>query len=272
MSKIQASVGILTFNSAATVRRALESVKDFDNIIVCDGGSSDKTLAIAREFGANIVLQAPEFKNSNGSLKDFAGVRNQMLDAARHDWFLYIDSDETASPGLVDDIRRISNIKDSPLSAPLVYKIPYGILLNGRPIKYSSSFPGYQTRFFSKQSGARFRKPVHERIIFGSEVVVGTLTHPWYVHSTQDEWIHYLREMAGYRRIEIERTRGQTPGEYWWFVYLNLRTSAITFLRAAWIYLRHGFKDTLPVRGELGRVLNPLLLIAAVTRARFTHD
>jgi glycosyltransferase involved in cell wall biosynthesis len=268
MSRILASVGILTFNSAPTLRRALESVGEFDDIVVCDGGSTDSTLDIAREFGASVILQGGEFKHQDGRLKDFAGVRNQMLAAAKHDWFLYIDSDETASPGLVEDIRKITQ-KNTATGEPLVYKIPYGILMDGKEIKYSSSFPGYQTRFFNKQSGARFYKPVHERIKFGADVKIGTLKRPWYVHSTKDEWVHYVRETAGYRRIEVERCRGMSFGRYISFVFKNVRTSIVTLVRAFFIYLVHGFKHTLPVRGELGRVLNPLLLIADVTRDRF---
>jgi glycosyltransferase involved in cell wall biosynthesis len=275
MNKISCSVGILTFNSASTLRRALESVKDFDDIIVCDGGSSDGTLTIASEFGARIIAQNVQFKNPDGTLKDFAGVRNQLLDAAQHDWFLYIDSDETISDGLREDIREIT--KDRPLQTsqgrsfvePLVYKIPYGIMMDGREIRCSSSSPGYQTRFFNKQSGARFEKPVHERIVFDANVKIGTLTHPWYVHSTREEWTHYLREMRPYRALELARTRDLTFGGYLYFVYRNLRTSLATLVRAAWVYLRYGFRDTLPVRGELGRALNPLLLIALVTRQKF---
>lgn len=275
MDKINASVGILTFNSAAVLRRALESVKEFDDIIICDGGSNDATLNIAREFGANVILQSGEFKHQDGRLKDFAGVRNQMLGAARHEWFLYIDSDETISDGLREDIRAITEGRsvgpfDKTQGKPLVYKIPYGILLEGRPIKYSSSFPGYQTRFFNKKSGARFYKPVHERIKFGADIKVGVLPHPWYVHSTRDEWVHYLRETAGYRRIEVERCRDMSAGRYVGFVFKNLRTAAVTFLRALWIYLRRGFRDTLPVQGELGRVANPLVLIIDVTRERWS--
>jgi hypothetical protein len=194
------------------------------------------------------------------------------VDAAKYDWFLYIDSDETISDGLREDIRRITS---QPLGEkdPLVYRVPYGILMDGRPIKYSSSFPGYQHRFFNKKSGARFHKPVHERIEVRPGVVVGTLAAPWYVHSTREEWVHYLRETAKYRQLELPRVAEQSLLDYIRFVGINLRTSLLTLVRAAWIYARYGFKDTLPVRGELGRALNPILLIADVTRVRFFgHD
>jgi len=55
--KIPASVGILTLNSGKTLRRALNSLTDFAEIIVCDGNSTDDTLEIAREYGAKIIRQ-----------------------------------------------------------------------------------------------------------------------------------------------------------------------------------------------------------------------
>ena len=65
---IHATVGILTFNSAQTLERALESVKDLAEIIICDGGSTDATREIALKYGARIIDQDKKFKNPNGSL------------------------------------------------------------------------------------------------------------------------------------------------------------------------------------------------------------
>ena len=44
------SVIIITRNEAANIRACLESVAWVDEIIVVDSGSSDDTVAIAREF------------------------------------------------------------------------------------------------------------------------------------------------------------------------------------------------------------------------------
>ncbi|MBU6323773.1 glycosyltransferase, partial [Patescibacteria group bacterium] len=95
--KIPCSVEIVTRNSGATLRRALESVKDFAEVLVVDGGSTDDTLAIAHEYGAKIILQDPAFLDGEGRIADFSGVRNQGLAAAREPWFFFLDSDEEAS-------------------------------------------------------------------------------------------------------------------------------------------------------------------------------
>lgn len=269
MKKIPCTVGILTFNSGVTLRRALESVCSFDDIIICDGGSTDETLAIASEFGCRVIPQDQQYKNPDGSLRDYGGVRNQCLDAAKHDWFLYIDSDESISDGLCDDIRRIVTEPEY----KLVYKVPIGIMMDGRYLKYSSNYPGYQYRFFNRTSGAHFVKSVHERIEFDeANVSVGTLVHPWYVHTTREYWNQYLTETGGYRPIEIaEACSGpfSPKGYFYYTVWWHLRASLAIFLKALRNYLLHGFADAVPVRGELGRAAAPLLTIWKVTACRF---
>jgi glycosyltransferase involved in cell wall biosynthesis len=177
MEKIPCTVGILTFNSGKTLERALESVKDFADILVCDGGSTDETLAIASHYGARVIRQNPAFQNSGGALTDYAGVRNQCLDSAQFDWFFYIDSDEEATTELVENIR--ATVAES-APAHLVYNISPRILLKGRRIEYSSNYPGWQKRFFNRKTGARFRKAVHERIDYDEQAYpVGTLRGHW---------------------------------------------------------------------------------------------
>lgn len=269
MKRIPCTVGILTFNSAKTLSRALESIRDFDDIIICDGGSTDSTLTIAQEFGAQVIPQDARYKNPDGTLKDYGGARNQCLDAAKHDWFLYIDSDETISDELCEDIRRIVTASGE----ILVYRVPIGIMMDGRYLQYSSNYPGYQCRFFNRRSGARFIKEVHERISFDTNrVSVGTLTHPWYVHTTRDYWEHYLTETGSYRPIEIARSCAEPfslKGYFYYTLWWHLRASFATSFKALRNYLLHGFKNAVPVRGELGRAVVPLIIIWKVTVCRF---
>ena len=93
MQRIPCTVGILTHNSAATLPRALESVRDFAEIIICDGGSSDETLAIAERFGARVIAQDRQFVDVEGRIVDYAGTRNQMLKGSSEQWFFFFDSD-----------------------------------------------------------------------------------------------------------------------------------------------------------------------------------
>lgn len=128
MNKIPCSISILTFNSGATLRRCLDSVREFDDIVVCDGGSTDDTVSIANDYGCRIIYQDQCFKNPNNTIADFSGVRNQQLDAARFDWFMFIDSDEYISEGLVEEIREVV-ARD--LSQPAIFMVPRKYVRDG---------------------------------------------------------------------------------------------------------------------------------------------
>jgi|GEM_PF-1055404 len=257
MDKIPCSVGILTFNSGATLRRTLESVRDFDDIVLCDGGSSDSTLDIAREYGARVILQPSTAKDSTGRLTHFGEARNASLDAARHDWFLYIDSDETASEGLVEEIRTaVASDKKQ-----LVYRVPLGIKLDGRYLEYSSNYPGYQYRFFNKRSGAHFIKPVHERIAFTvPEDQIGTMKHPWYIHTSRTDWNSYFTDGRRYRDLAVRAFSNAPWPRLVHIVYRNVRAAAGVLFRASRNYVLHGTSRSVPVRGEMGRFMDPLAL------------
>lgn len=259
--KINASVGILTLNSGKTLRRALQSVSRFDDIVICDGGSTDDTLAIAKEFGARIISQNILYKNTEGKLIDFGSARNQCLDESKHDWFLYIDSDESISEGLSWDIDEVVRSHVGQNNS-IVCRVPLGIYIGDRLVTYSSNYPGYQFRFFNKKSGSRFIKTVHERIDFDKkEAEIFTFNHPWYVHTDRDEWNNYLLEGKRYRDITVQKIKSYSQKEFVYFLFFHLRASFAVLLKSIRIYMLHGFKDSMPIRGELGRFLDPLVLI-----------
>ncbi len=97
MSEI--SVIILTFNSAASIARTLESARQVsDDIHIVDSFSSDDTLDICRAFGCRIV-QHP-FAN-------YADQRNWAIDTLKlaHPWQLHLDADEELEPALIEKLR-----------------------------------------------------------------------------------------------------------------------------------------------------------------------
>lgn len=71
--------------------RSLAAVRDaVDEIVVVDTGSRDRTVEIARSFGATVVRR--EWTGS------FAEARNASIEAASGDWLLFLDADEVLDP------------------------------------------------------------------------------------------------------------------------------------------------------------------------------
>ena len=92
------SVVIHTFNCESILRDCLERVKDFDEIVICDMYSDDRTLDIAKEYGAKIVM----FERCGYA----EPARNFAIQSASNDWVLVIDSDEWIKEPLKRKIRK----------------------------------------------------------------------------------------------------------------------------------------------------------------------
>jgi glycosyltransferase involved in cell wall biosynthesis len=131
-------------------------------MIVCDGGSTDKTIDIAREYGCTIIKQDIAFKYADNKIANFSGVRNQMLKRATYNWFFVLDSDEYASPGLVEEIKKV--IETDCTHQQRVFDVPRKFTIDGEVIDCASVYPNYQRRFFHRDFVSDFVKPVNERV------------------------------------------------------------------------------------------------------------
>jgi tetratricopeptide (TPR) repeat protein len=88
--KPRLSVCMIVRNEERFLGQCLASVKDIaDELIVIDTGSTDRTIEIARELGA----QVGHFEWCN----DFAAARNASITPATGDWILFLDADEELS-------------------------------------------------------------------------------------------------------------------------------------------------------------------------------
>ena len=89
------SVLVLTKNEEQDLPGCLESVGWSDDVHVLDSMSSDRTVGIARERGAQVIQR--EFDN-------WAAHQNWALKNVpfRHPWVFYIDADERVTPKLRD--------------------------------------------------------------------------------------------------------------------------------------------------------------------------
>ncbi len=81
--------------------RCLEAVAPaVDEIVIVDTGSVDRTIEIARSFGAKVIER--EWTGS------FSEARNASFEAATGDWILYLDADEVLVPEDAERLRALT--------------------------------------------------------------------------------------------------------------------------------------------------------------------
>ncbi len=97
--KIPVSVVIPTKNEEAGILECLASVKAFEQVIVVDSESPDRTQPLSRSAGAEVVNY-----HWDGAYPKKKQWCLDNLDL-RHDWVLFIDGDERPSAALVSAIR-----------------------------------------------------------------------------------------------------------------------------------------------------------------------
>lgn len=224
------SVVINTLNEERNLPTALASVRPWaDEIVVVDMHSDDRTVEIAREFGANVFFHP--------RVLAFDGARGFAVAQATGDWILILDADELVPPELS---RTLTEIARS--DAADVVVIPWLNYLLGAPLGHTGWGP-HQDRHtrFLKRVYYRSTATIHALDELPAEGRVLHLPyHPGQaiVHFNYLDATHFLEKLNRYTTIEAEqaRTRGEraTPRG-------TLVRAAKEFLRR---YLRQkGYRD-----------------------------
>jgi glycosyltransferase involved in cell wall biosynthesis len=96
MAKLPLSVVLISFNEEDNIGRTLESVSSIaSEIIVVDSHSTDKTVEIAKQFGAKVYIE---------DWKGFTDQKNSALEKCTQSWVLSLDCDEVLNEELRQSI------------------------------------------------------------------------------------------------------------------------------------------------------------------------
>lgn len=203
MKKI--SVVIHTYNSEKYLERVLESVKEFDEILICDMYSNDRTLQIAENYGCRIVY------HENIGWADPA--RKYAILQATHEWVLVVDSDELVPSALRKYLYEyIQN--DGSKSALL---IPFKNFKLGRFMH--CAYPDKHIRFIRKDKFVDWPANVHSKVIINGEVseIPNNRKDLAFIHLANEPIDVTIRKMNFY--TDKERIRRQHRN-YGWFALI----------------------------------------------------
>ena len=224
------SVIIITHNEEANIGRTLASVQPLiadgkGEIIIVDSGSTDRTVEIAKSFGAKVFIE---------EWKGYAAQKNSAIDKAAGEWILTLDADEEVEQplameiavrfpstrpnqaGLLERVKQSRYLitrqsirefkklsKEKGLTESGIFAAVTGFWISrkneflGRWIKHGGFWPDPKLRFF-KRGLARFeRRIVHEdaKLIDG---ISGRLKHSLRHHSypTLTDYIDHMNRYS----------------------------------------------------------------------------
>jgi len=134
------SVVIITFNEERNILRCLQSVEGmYEEIIVVDSGSTDRTVEICERKGARVIHQP---------FLGYIEQKNFAMNQASGDWLLSLDADEALTPELKEEILKV-------LSDPKAQGYMMNRITNfcGHWVKHSGWYPDRKLRLYEKGKG-----------------------------------------------------------------------------------------------------------------------
>ena len=219
------TVTVITHNESTNVRRALESVRWADEIVVVDSESTDDTVAIARGFTDRVLVRSwPGYVDQ----KNFAAAQ------ASHDWILSLDADERVSADLAQEIRRVLNA-----AVPAAgYRIPRRAFYLGRWIRSTDWHPDYQLRLYDRRRARWTGRYVHESVRADGQIhrLANALEHYPY-----RDLSHHVQTMDRYTTLAARQLFEDGRRASWLDIVVVPR---LTFFRN--YVLRGGFRDGMP--------------------------
>ena len=241
------SVVIITHNEEANIGRTLASVqplvgdgKGEVEIIVVDSGSTDRTVEIAKSFGARIFIE---------EWKGYAAQKNSAIDKAEGEWILSLDGDEeveqplameiaarfpSARPNQAERLERVKQsgyfitrqsirefkklTKEKGLTEGGVFATVTGFWISrkneflGRWIKHGGFWPDPKLRLFHKGMARFEERLVHEdaKLIDG---ISGRLQHSL-LHHSYPNLADYIDHMNRYSSLGAEMTVARGPRSF----------------------------------------------------------
>lgn len=227
-------------------------------IIVVDNGSTDRTIEIAREFGAKVFVE---------EWKGYAAQKNSAIEKASCEWVLSLDADEAVSPELQEEMGRLfptmqrwrnegMPVSADPESARAReeglrwgldeaedagadmsgYFLPRKNLFLRRWIKHAGFYPDAKLRLFRRGKGRFVDRPVHE--VMEVDGPTGTLNGAL-LHYTYPTLSNYIATMNRYSSLGAEIAVGKGHGR---FSLLNIVVRPVATFMSMYL-LRAGFLD-----------------------------
>lgn len=174
-------------NEEDVLGRCLKSCdRIFDEIIIVDTGSSDRTIEIAKQFTGRVY----KFE----WIDDFSAARNFAFSKATGDYIMWLDADDVLLKKDHDALLKFKEEFDPRVDAVML-KYNIGLDDKGRPL-----MTYYRERIVRRSGGFYWNDPVHEYMVIHGHVVNADIAvthkkvHPTSARRNLDIYLKMLKE------------------------------------------------------------------------------
>ena len=220
------SVIIITKNEEQHIPRCLQSVKWAKQIIVVDCGSTDRTVELAKSFGAEVLCT---------DWPGFGVQKQRALNLATQNWVLSLDADEYLQ---TDAEKYISQaIEKGKADA---FRLPIMMTFKNQMMRYA----GCETRHIRlfKREQAKFSSDqVHEKIILPANAKVKKLSAV-ILHESYKDWFDAIEKMNIYSSLSASQRQKKCN------IFQALSASS-------WLFIRNYFFKAWLLDGQAGLAL-----------------
>ncbi len=218
---IFASAVIVTKDEEENIKDAIESVKDFSEIIIIDSFSSDRTVEICKKYTDKIFQE---------EWRGYAKQKQLGIDRASMPWVLILDADERLTPELKAEVMNVMDNKGHS-----GFYIARKNFFLGKWIRHGGWWPDYTLRLFRKENAFIEEREVHEKVVVKGKT--GYLINPM-VHYTSRNISDFHKKLEVYATLsakEMEK-KGVRPS-----ILSLVLHPFFTFLKM--FLIRRGFLD-----------------------------
>ncbi len=249
MGKLPISVIILTYNEELNLENCLKSIADWvDEIFIVDSYSTDRTLEIAKKYGAQIS-QRP-FKNQ-------AEQFNWALDNLniKNEWILRLDADEYLTEELKKEIADVllnmgtsdvpkidGNVRTSDVQNINGFYIKRRVYFMNRWIKHGGYYPTWLLRLFRKGKARSEQRAMDEHLVL-LEGKAGKLKND-FIDDNKKDLTWWIEKHNNYSSREAIEALSENYGRGKKKIYYRLPLFCRAFLYFIYRYFfRLGFLD-----------------------------
>lgn len=229
---IPVSVVIITKDEEINIGDALESVKDFEDVVVVDSFSKDRTIEISRQYTSRVFQH---------EWQGYAAQKQEAVDYAQRQWVLILDADERVSPELKKEILEKITLNSELLTQNSCrgFYIPRRNFFLGRWIKHSGWWPDYTLRLFKKDVSHLEPRAVHEKVVVNgfTDYLKCPLEH--YTYRTISD---YIKKMENYSTLAAEEILLKNPAQSPVSLLAKMALGPVfTFFKM--FFIKQGFRD-----------------------------